>query len=93
MSSVRARRRTGLVVATATACALLTPASDASAVVVRHIANCTAMHHRYPHGVGRLHARDHTSGTPVTTFFRNNRLYAANSGSDRDNDGIACEKR
>jgi hypothetical protein len=28
----------------------------------------------------------------VTNFFRNNRLYAANTSLDRDRDGIACEK-
>jgi hypothetical protein len=49
------------------------------------------MHRVYPHGVGRRHAHDHTSGTPVRNFFRHNRLYAANTGSDRDGDHIACE--
>jgi hypothetical protein len=29
----------------------------------------------------------------VTTFFKSTALYAANAGSDRDGDGIACEKR
>ena len=83
--------RTCVAVLTATAIAALAPAPDASAVVVRHFANCTAMHRVYPHGVGRRGAHDHTSGTPVTNFFRNNALYSANSGSDRDHDGIACE--
>jgi hypothetical protein len=59
----------------------------------RHFANCTAMHKVYPHGVGRKHAHDHvTSGTPVTNFKRSNPLYAANSGSDRDHDHVACEE-
>ena len=30
--------------------------------------NCDAVHRRYPHGIGTLTARDHTSGEPVTTF-------------------------
>jgi Excalibur calcium-binding domain len=30
---------------------------------------------------------------PVTTFYVNNALYAANRGRDGDHDGIACEKR
>jgi hypothetical protein len=47
---------------------------------------------RDPHGVGKRGAHDHTSGRPVTNFFRNNRLYAANTSLDRDRDGIACEK-
>jgi Excalibur calcium-binding domain len=55
--------------------------------------NCKALNARYPHGVGRWGARDHTSGTPVTNFKRSNILYRQNSHLDRDNDKIACEKR
>ena len=58
--------------------------------------NCTAVNHRYLHGVGRLHAHDATSGTPVTNFRRSTRLYnlamSYNRGLDRDKDGVACEK-
>jgi hypothetical protein len=54
--------------------------------------NCTAMHHRYRHGVGKVGAHDHTSGVPVTNFYRSNRLYFLNRHLDRDKDGIACEK-
>jgi hypothetical protein len=58
----------------------------------RSFSNCTAMHRVYPHGVGKLHAHDHTSsGNPVTNFYRNNALYYANSGLDRDKDYVACE--
>lgn len=57
--------------------------------------NCAQVNRKYPHGVGRAGARDKTSGTPVTTFKRSNRLYALaikyNKGLDRDKDGIACE--
>ena len=56
-------------------------------------ANCTALNAVYPHGVGRSGAVDKTSGTPVTTFYRNTSLYNLNTKSDRDKDGIACEKR
>jgi hypothetical protein len=38
-------------------------------------------------------AHDHTSGTPVSNFTRNNKVYSLNKKSDRDKDGIACEKR
>lgn len=63
--------------------------------------SCAKLNAFYPHGVGRHDARDKTSGTPVTSFYRDNGLYAANDGPragsqydlDRDNDGIACEKR
>ncbi len=37
--------------------------------------NCTALHGRYPHGVGRTTARDRTSGRPVTTFKHSATLY------------------
>ena len=58
--------------------------------------NCTALNKKYPHGLGKLKARDKTSGVPVTTFKRSTSLYniadGYNGGLDRDNDGIACEK-
>jgi hypothetical protein len=53
---------------------------------------------KYPHGVGKAGARDHTASgaEPVTTFKRSTRLYRLamryNRGLDRDHDGIACEK-
>ena len=63
--------------------------------------SCKAMNNgKYPHGVGKKGAKDKTSGTRVTDFTRNNKVYWLYSGSagsrirdlDRDNDGIACEK-
>jgi hypothetical protein len=72
--------------------ALVMPTESASATA-RSFKNCTAMHRVYPHGVGRLHAHDKTSGTPVTNFKHSNALYRANSKSDRDGDHIACEQR
>lgn len=62
---------------------------------VRTFANCTAMNKVYPHGVGRKGARDHVSGTsgPVTSFYVSTTIYNANTGRDRDKDGVACEKR
>jgi hypothetical protein len=55
--------------------------------------NCKALNKKYPHGVGRVGARDKTSGEPVANFKRSNRLYDLNKGLDRDKDRIACEKR
>jgi Excalibur calcium-binding domain len=63
--------------------------------------NCTNVHTKYRHGVGKVGAHDRTTGTPVTTFYRSTRLYnVAKSYNadrhydlDRDHDGIACEKR
>ena len=59
--------------------------------------NCTNLNKKWPHGVGLAKARDRTSGTPVTNFYRNTTEYRAADGHngtlDADNDGIACEKR
>ena len=59
--------------------------------------NCTELQKSYPHGIGRADAKDKTSGRPVTNFRRDtpgyNKAMQANSGLDRDKDGIACEKR
>ena len=63
--------------------------------------NCTHVHTKYRHGVGKRYAHDRTSGTPVTNFYRSTRLYniamsynrERGYNLDRDHDGIACEKR
>ena len=59
--------------------------------------NCTNLNKRYPHGLGKLLARDKTSGEPVTNFKRSTIRYRIamfyNKGLDRDKDGIACEKK
>jgi Excalibur calcium-binding domain len=72
------------------------PFAAAAGAVPAPWRNCTQVNKRYPHGVGRLDARDRTSGEPVTSFKRSNRLYrlamSYNSGLDRDKDRIACEK-
>lgn len=38
-------------------------------------ADCDALPRKDRHGVGKLHAHDHTTGTPVTNFYRSTRLY------------------
>jgi hypothetical protein len=72
------------------------PSGEASVARVPWYQNCTALNKTYPHGVGKVGARDKTSDTPVTTFKRSNALFrlatSHNKGLDRDNDGIACEK-
>lgn len=59
--------------------------------------NCTALHTRYTHGLGRNGAHDHTSGTPVRSFYRSTKRYnvamSHNRRLDADKDGIACEQR
>jgi hypothetical protein len=90
-------KKTPLHAAVATALLLglsigTTAAADA-AVRPKDYANCTALNKVYKHGVGRKYAHDKTSGTPVRNFTRNNKVYRLNTESDRDKDGIACEKR
>jgi hypothetical protein len=72
--------------------ALAAGSADAAVAGARTFKNCTALNKVYPHGVGLPKAKDRTSGTPVTTFKRSKPLYLANTKSDRDKDGIACEK-
>ena len=62
-------------------------------VAAKTFKNCAQMNAVYPHGVGRPGAKDETSGKPVTTFKVDAAIYAANTGRDRDKDGIACEKK
>jgi hypothetical protein len=72
---------------------------SAGAVMPRLYRSCTNYNKKYPHGVGRLLARDKVrpGNEPVTTFRRSNRLFRIamswNRGLDRDKDRIACEKK
>lgn len=72
---------------------VMTMASSAEAVTPKKYQNCTKLNKDYPHGVGKSGARDKTSGVPVTTFKVSKKAHDLNKGSDRDKDGIACEKR
>ena len=71
-------------------------ATPSSASIAGRWTNCDHVHAYWPHGVGRVSAVDHTSGTPVTNFKRSNRLYRKamnhNSRLDADGDKIACEQ-
>jgi hypothetical protein len=77
------------------------PAANGEAAIPYLWQNCTHVHTKYRHGVGKVGAHDRTSGTPVTTFYRSTRLYniamsynrERGYNLDRDRDGIACEKR
>lgn len=59
--------------------------------------NCTNLNKKWAHGVGRANAVDHTTGIKVRNFYHNTDAYSLadrhNGTLDRDNDGIACEKR
>ena len=97
---LKSRVVVGLLV---TGLATLSLAVPAEAAAVKSYKNCTALNKVYKHGVGKKGAKDKTSGKRVTNFKVSNALYAHNDGGkkrykgekdlDRDNDGIACEKR
>jgi hypothetical protein len=74
--------------------ATILASSGHSNVKYKHYANCTALNKDYKHGVGKPGAVDHVSGhtRKVKNFYVSAGLYKANKGSDRDGDGIACEK-
>jgi hypothetical protein len=87
-------RTTAIAAVIAVVVAFGPAAGTADAQLPRKYPNCKTLKARYPHGVGRVGARDKTSsGDPVTNFRRNNRLYERNKHLDRDKDKIACEKK
>ena len=71
----------------------LGPATPAQAAAKKY-SSCAKLNKDFLHGVGKPGAKDKTSGTPVTNFARNKKVYDTNKKArDRDKDGIACEKR
>jgi len=77
------------------ACAAASTGNAATAKIPPPWKNCRQVNAKYRHGVGKVGARDHTKGTPVTSFKRSTKLYLTamrrNRGLDRAHDGIACE--
>lgn len=66
--------------------------APAPAPSAKKYVNCTAMRVDYKGGVARPGAVDHrASGHAQYAPFYSTSLYDANTGSDRDKDGIACE--
>jgi hypothetical protein len=87
----------GVALAVIASVALALGAGAANAAAPLLYKNCTNFNKRYPHGVGRLGARDKTkSADPVTNFKRSTLIYRTamrwNDDLDRDKDGVACEK-
>jgi uncharacterized membrane protein len=96
-------RTKNLLLATTIAIGLIcAPVSTAMASVtvgpvasVKEYKNCTALNKVYPHGVGKKGAKDKVRGatSPVKNFKVSTTIYKQNKKSDRDGDGVACEKR
>src|SRR3954471_21910973 len=97
MYSMLSRKRIAPAVALGLLAVGPAEATAANATMSPWWKNCTELTKKYPHGIGKFGARDHTTGTPVTNFRRSNSLYELatmhNRGLDRDQDGIACETR
>jgi hypothetical protein len=81
------------VTGTASGYTTTTKVSKSTAMVAYK--NCTALNQKFPHGVGKKGATDKVpaGAKPVTGFTVNSSIYTANAASDRDKDGIACEKK
>lgn len=62
-----------------------------SQAAVKVFKNCTELNKVYPGGVA-LPGAANSGGTTKKTPKYNKALYLANQKSDRDKDGIACEK-
>jgi len=82
--------------ATATAVALLFTFAPASAFASQHIvekkfSNCAALNKVYPGGVAKSAKWVNKGGEIKNKPTVNAKVYAENSGKDRDKDGIACE--
>lgn len=69
-------------------CLFLIPASDAAATRFK---NCTELNKVYPGGVAKPGAINVGGATRNQPTY-DSALYKANRKSDRDKDGIACEK-
>jgi hypothetical protein len=66
------------------------PATSANAAA-KEFKNCTELNKVYPGGVALPGAVNAGGMTKLTPRF-DKKLYEANKKSDRDKDGIACEK-
>jgi hypothetical protein len=85
-----------LVVVLIVSVAIVFSAGTAHAAIPRPFQSCGQLNALYRHGVGKVGARDKTTGTPVTNFRRNTYVYLRavffNKRLDLDHDAIACEK-
>ena len=64
---------------------------SATATEIKKFKNCTELNKVYPHGVAKK-GYSNKGGTLKGKPLVNNKIYKLNSKSDRDKDGIACER-
>lgn len=71
-------------------------APSSAKVAVTIFKNCTALNAKYPGGVAQAGVKKNTVNGKKVSFKRvphfSTALYMANKKSDRDKDGIACER-
>jgi hypothetical protein len=70
---------------------LLVATPSTSFAAAKKFKNCTELNKVYPGGVALSGAVNAGGATKLTPKY-NKKLYEANKASDRDKDGIACEK-
>jgi hypothetical protein len=70
---------------------LIFPTSSTVNAAAKKFKNCTALNKVYPGGVA-LPGAVNSGGVAKKEPKYDKALYAANKSSDRDGDGIACEK-
>ena len=70
---------------------LISTSFSSSSAAVKVFKNCTALNKVYPGGVALPGAVNVGGETKLTPKY-DKALYMANKKSDRDKDGIACEK-
>jgi len=70
---------------------LLSPHASAATLKTKVFKNCTELNAAYPGGVALPGAINSGGLTKLSPTY-DKALYLANKKSDRDNDGIACEK-
>ncbi|MFC7371406.1 excalibur calcium-binding domain-containing protein [Fictibacillus iocasae] len=66
--------------------------ADAATVKVKSFKNCTELNKTYKGGVAISATTKNKGGKTKYKPFASKPLYQANSKSDRDRDGIACER-
>ena len=65
--------------------------ANATQIVSKKFSNCAALNKVYPGGVAKSSKWVNKGGEIKNKPTVNAKVYAENSGKDRDHDGIACE--
>jgi hypothetical protein len=68
------------------------PVAASPVLFAKKFSNCTELNKVYPGGVAAAKSVKNQGGKTKKTPTVNAKVYAENSGKDRDKDGIACEK-